>query len=356
MTVVAIDIGFGFTKATNGIRSMVFKSIIGESTDIQYREAMLDAGGNNEHLHIEVDGHGYFVGELAERQSNVRSFTLDQNQFITGFAKNLALTALSNMVQSNAPVNLVTGLPISYFQRYKDELGQLLIGKHTVTKMNPKGEREEVVISVNKVRVVPQPFGSLFNVMLNQQGEMSELRYAREKIGVIDIGFRTADYTIADKIRYSERGSRTTEAGMARAFTVIANKLQESTGVNVEIYRLHESLDRGFIKIRGKRIDLKEMADQVFKQLAASIATEVDRLWQDDWDIDAIVITGGGGKALAPHLQPLLNGEVKAMDPGSDARLNNVQGYWRYGKHLWERTAQSAPPVGAQPPADAKPS
>lgn len=351
MSVVAIDIGFGFTKATNGIRSMVFKSIIGESTEIQFREALLESGAASEHLHVEIDGKGYFVGDLAERQSNVRSFTLDQSQFITGFAKNLALTALADLVQSNAPVNLVTGLPISYFQRYKDELGQLLIGKHQLTRINPKGEREEVVVAVNKVRVVPQPFGSLFNMMLNQQGEMAELRFAREKIGVIDVGFRTADYTIADKIRYSERGSRTTEGGMARAFTVIANKLQESTGINVELYRLHEAIDRGYIKIRGKRIDLKEMTDHVFSQLAASIATEVDRLWADDWDIDAIVITGGGGKVLAPHLQPLLNGEVKAIDPGTDARLNNVQGYWRYGKHLWERGgAASSTPAAAPKP------
>lgn len=347
MAVVAIDIGFGFTKATNGEKSIIFKSILGEATDIQFREPLIGAPSANEHLHLEIDGQGFFIGELAERQSNVRSFTLDQSQFITGFIKQLALGALSQLTERNLPVNVITGLPISYYQRYKDDLGKLLLGRHTVNLIDAAGQRSETVIAVNKVRVVPQPFGSLFKNMLNNFGEMGDPRFAREKIGIIDIGFRTADYALSDKTRYSERGSRSTDSGMARAFTVIANNLQESSGVNVEIYRLYEALDKGYIKIRGKRTDLKDMADHVFSQLASAIATEVDRLWADDWDIDVIVVTGGGGRALAPYLQPLLNGEILPMDPNSDARLNNVQGYWRYGKHIWERGVTGAPKTAA---------
>ncbi|MGB0721549.1 MAG: hypothetical protein ACPGU7_04050 [Gammaproteobacteria bacterium] len=337
MAVVAIDIGFGFTKATNGRESLVFKSVLGEATDIQYRESMLDEDRRGEHLHVELDGRNLFVGDLAERQSNVRSFTLDQNQFVSSFAKPLALTSLSHLVESNAPVNLVTGLPISYYQRFKDALARQLLGKHDVVRLSPTGEREAITVSVNKVRVIPQPFGSMFNLMLNDMGEVSNPRLPKEKVGIIDIGFRTADYTIADKTRYSERGSRSTESGIAKAFSVIAGKLMESTGINVELYRLYDAVDKGSIRIRGKNVDLKPMTEQVFNQLAAAVAAEVDRLWTDDWDIDSIVITGGGGKALAPYLKPLLNGEVQDIPENSDTRLNNVRGYWKYGKHMWER-------------------
>ncbi len=337
MSVVAIDIGFGFTKASNGQRTLITKSILGEATDIQFRESLIGDAAKDSYMHIELDGKAYFVGELAERQSNVRSFTLDQNQFIASFVKTLALATLAQLVERNVPVNLVTGLPISYYHRYKDEMKELLAGRHNVTLIGYDGKRTETVVAINKVRVVPQPFGTLFNEMLNDMGDVQDLRFVREKIGVIDIGFRTADYTIADKMRYSERGSQTTESGMAKAFSIIANKLQETSSVNIEVYRLYEAVDRGFIKIRGKRIDLKEMVDHVFGQLASSIATEVDRLWADDWDIDQIIITGGGGKSLAPYLKPLLNGEIQSMDPGEETRLFNAKGYWRYGKHIWER-------------------
>lgn len=348
MDVIGIDIGFGFTKATDGKQDLVFKSVLGESTDIQFREAMLSAaGGDDEHLQIEVDGKSYFVGELAERQSNVRFFTLDQAQFIGKFAKVLALAATAKLVKGFIPVNLVTGLPIGYYNKHKDELAKLLVGEHKVALIDADGKREEKTLNINKVRVIPQPFGSLFNLMLNDLGELGDKRLVREKIGVIDVGFRTADYTISDKMRYSERGSRTTDSGVARAFNVIATKLRENSGVNIELYRLYDAIDAGSIKIRGKVYDLKALSEQVFSQLATTVANEVDRLWVDDWDIDAMVITGGGGAVLAKYLKPLLNGEVMAMDPEADMRLCNVHGYRKFGKHLWGRGVAAAP---AAPP------
>ena len=349
MEILGIDIGFGFTKATSGQQDLIFKSVLGESTDIQFREQMLPAGNPDEgFLQVEVDGKSYLVGELAERQSNVRFFTLDQAQFIGKFAKVLALAASARLVKGFVPINLVTDLPIGSYQKHKDELAKLLVGEHKVALTDASGKREEKSLSISKVRVIPQPFGSLFNLMLNDQGEMADKRLVREKIGIIDVGFRTADYTISDKMRYSERGSRTTDSGIARAFNVIATKLREESGINVELYRLYEAIDRGNIKIRGKVYDLKGMTDQVFGQLANAVANEVDRRWADDWDLDAIVITGGGGAVLAKHLQPLLNGEVVAIDPKLDMRLYNVQGYRKFGQHLWGRGSS---PVPAPPAA-----
>jgi plasmid segregation protein ParM len=350
--ILGIDIGFGFTKATNGKQSLVFKSVLGEATEIQFRDEMIaPVDEDTGHLQIEVDGKSYFVGELAERQSNVRFFTLDQAQFISKFAKVFALAAAAQMVKGFVPVNLVTGLPIGYYQQYKDELAKLLVGEHKVALIDGNGKRQEKSISINKVRVVPQPFGSLFNLMLNDLGEMGDKRLVRDKIGIIDVGFRTSDYTISDKMRYSERGSRTTDSGIARAFNVIATKLRENSGVNVELYRLYEAIDNGSIKIRGKVYDLKTLTDQVFSQLATSIANEVDRLWVDDWDIDSMVITGGGGAVLAKYLRPLLNGEIMATDPEQDMRLYNVHGYRKFGQHLWARgntppQAPAAPKTG----------
>lgn len=343
MEILGIDIGFGFTKASNGKGSLVFKSVLGEATDIQFQEQILSGAAAEDHLQLEIDGKSFFVGDLAERQSNVRYFTLDQTQFISQFAKNLALTAAARMVGGYVPVNLVTGLPIGYYRQHKDELARILQGEHKVALVDQAGKRQERVVNVNKVRVIPQPFGSMFNLMLNDLGELGDKRTVKEKIGIIDIGFRTSDYTISDKMRYSERGSRTTDSGIARAFNVIATKLREKSEVAVELYRLYEAVDRGSIKIRGKEYDLKGLTEQVFGQLAAAVASEVERLWADDWDMDAIVITGGGGAVLAKHLQPLLNGNVLPVDSSKDARLSNVQGYWKFGKHLWARGVAPTP-------------
>ena len=338
MKVLSADIGFGYTKATDGRQYQVFKSVVGEATDVTFSEALIP-GQVAPARHIEIGGRAYFIGELAEQQSRNRGSTLDQTQFITQYAKTLALSALAPFADNGAPVRLVTGLPISFFRKHRDALTTLLQNRHPLTVIKPNGEREEKTIYIERVRVIPQPFGSMFNLMLNDLGKPASQRFVSEKIGIIDIGFRTADYTISDKTKFSERGSQSTDHGISMAYSAISNLLLEKSGVNIELYRLYESVARGSIKIKGKRYDLTEVTKQALQQLASKIATEVMRLWADDWDIDAIVITGGGGAALAPYLAPLLEGEVLPMPPDVDARLNNVHGYWRYGMHIWPPAA-----------------
>jgi plasmid segregation protein ParM len=344
MEVIGLDIGFGYTKCTNGTRFLVFKSVYGDASEAQFRDQLLSEAPEDDYLHVEIEGRAYFVGELAERQSTERYFTLDQAQFIGEFTRVLALCALSRMAERQDPVKLVVGLPIGHYARHRADLATMLKGQHDVSVISRGGERTETVVRVSDLRVLPQPFGTVMNLMLNDVGEVKDKRFLQQKLGIIDVGFRTADFTIADRGRYSERGSLTTESGISRAFASIATKLQETSGVNVELYRMFDAVDRGTIKIHGKRYDLKRITEQAFAQLAGKIAGDANRLWTSDWDLDAIVISGGGGSVLAPYLQPQLKGEVLALEPGKDSRMNNVRGYAKYAKRLWTR--------GASPPAE----
>ena len=341
MRILAADIGFGYTKATDGRQFQVFKSIVGEANPIQFAESLLPSQAAQPR-HFVVGGEEVFIGELAETQSRGRGFTLDHAQFIAKYARTLALAGLTPYAEHGDPIRLVTGLPISFFRKYKDALTTLLQQRHTVTVVQANGTREDKSVYIEKVRVVPQPFGSLFNLMLDGNGKALNQRFVTDKIGVIDIGFRTTDFTISDKTRYSERGSLSTDSGMSVAYNAIANLLHEKSGTQVELYRLYEAVTRGVIKIKGQKYDLTALAQHAYSQLATRIATEANRLWADDWDLDAIVITGGGGAALAPFLQPQIEGEVLPMPSDVDARLNNVMGYWKYGVHIFGGSTPAA--------------
>ncbi|WP_207774544.1 ParM/StbA family protein [Abyssibacter profundi] len=338
MKVIGVDIGFGFTKVTDGKQVEIFKSVLGDPADIQFRESLLDASGQRvPHRHIETEDGAWFVGELAEAQSRGRSFTLDQDKLIAGFLRTLTLTALSDVVDDGSPIRLVTGLPISYYRRHKNELIDKLQQRHSFTMIDQQGQRVDRTLNIERVRVIPQPFGTMFHLLLNDFGRASDRRLATEKIGIIDVGFKTADYTISDKTRYSERGSQSTDAGISKAFKSIAAALHEKSGVNVELYRLYDAVGEGSIKIRGRTFDLEKITAHAMQRLATSIATEVNQLWADDWDIDSIVVTGGGGAALAPYLNAQLVGQVLEVESGEDTRLNNVRGYQKYGMHLWQK-------------------
>jgi plasmid segregation protein ParM len=350
MQILGIDIGFGFTKATNGKDTIIFKSLFGDAADIQYW-ADFSESEPADHLHVTIDGKSYFIGELAEQQSNSTHYTLDQEKLVTDFVRILAVAATGLLIKNganiNVPVNVVSGLPIGYFRRYHERFHGILTGHHSVAYHSPKGQSVTREIYINKVRMLPQPLGSVLNLLMNDQGRITNRDLAFKKIGVVDIGFRTTDFTIMDRLRYIDRGSRTIDSGMSRAFSLIAQKLQEKCGVSVELYRLYEAVEEGTIRMRGKPINFTSIRDQVFEQLAGNIAGEIDRLWADDWDIDLIILSGGGARELARHLQPRIVGHVMPYEPHSDFRLNNVFGYVKYGNFAWgnavePRTIQNA--------------
>lgn len=341
-TTIGIDIGFGFTKATNGSSNVIFKSIFGEAPEIQYREQFVRSPNDELFLHVDADGNSYFVGELAERQSNVRSFTLDQDQLITDFTKIMTIAALSQVADKAGTVRVVSGLPISYYRRHRETIANLIKGQHRFNVYDSAGHPVPVSATVTHVRVIPQPFGALFNALLNDRGEVGDKSILNGKIGIIDVGFRTTDYSLADRTRYSERGSKTTDSGMSKAFAVIATHLKEQTGINVELYRLYNAVMNGSIKIRGKAVNLKQVADAAMDKLASSIAVEAERLWADDWDMDEVIITGGGGAALVPYLKSKIQGELRLPPTeAGESRFANVRGYWKYGHNLWDRAASS---------------
>ena len=88
------------------------------------------------------------------------------------------------------------------------------------------------------------------------------------------------------------------------------------------------------------------------------IAGEIDRLWSDDWDIDTIILSGGGSRELAQYLQPLITGNVVPVDLSQDPRLNNVLGYIKYGRYIWGEAEEASLPEedeSESPPEPANP-
>ncbi|MDH3226172.1 MAG: ParM/StbA family protein [Thermoleophilia bacterium] len=375
MQVIGVDLGFGFTKATDGDRSVIFKSVIGEATSQQFSGSLLRSAETTpepsasteqgtEHIHLELDSGEFFFGELAERQSNVRSFTLDQGRFLQDAALPFALAASHALGSLGGPLKMVVGLPISDFDDKHAELERMLLGSHSVTAVDASNARHRGTAVIEDVKVIPEPFGSIYNMILNDRGDIANQSLTEEKVGLIDIGFHTVDFTVSDRTSFLERASRSSEAGIARAFSVIAAKLREKSDVNLAIYRLYDAVQSGRIRIRGNAYDLGKLTEHVFNQLSSEIATQANELWADEWDMDRIVISGGGGTVLSPYLTPMLQGRVETVEPNGDPRLGNAQGFAKYGRHLWNvpgppsrpgATATQEPKPNDAPKAPAEP-
>ena len=335
MEIVGIDVGFGFTKAYNGKNSVIFKSLIGDAADIQFRSSLGDASATS-NLHITLNDKAYFLGSYAELQSNIPEFTLDQEKLIEDFIKILAITAAGICTTSAGPINVVTGLPVGYLKRDTRRLKEMIRGTHEITYHN--GQDETRKITIDKVHVIPQPIGSIFNLIFDDNGKLGDRALAGSKLGVVDIGFKTTDVSIFDHLQYIERGSSTMDTGISKCFSVIANKLRQESNINIELYRIFKFVESGMIKIKGKEYNIANLKKRVYTTSASAIAEDLNRLWENDWDIDSIILSGGGSVPLAEHLIPRIEGNVIPIQKNLDARFNNVQGYLKFGHYKWGKT------------------
>ena len=354
MEIVGIDVGFGYTKAYNGKNSIIFKSLIGDATDIQFR-SFLGEENTSANLHITLNDKSYFLGSYAEQQSNIAEFTLDQEKLIENFVKILAVTAAGICSDSTGPINVVTGLPVGYLKRDSRRLKEMIQGIHEITYHNANGKDETKRVHIDKIHVIPQPIGSIFNLIFDEYGKIKDKTLATQKLGVVDIGFKTTDFSIFDHLQYIERGSSTMDTGISKCFGVFANKLRQESNINIELYRIFKFVKTGMIKIKGKEFNISNLKKRVYTHAAAAIASDLNRLWENDWDIDSIILSGGGSVELSEYLAPNIEGNVIPIPKDIDARFNNVQGYCKFGKYKWGNTkATPAQKVDAPDAATSK--
>ncbi len=334
MEIVGIDVGFGFTKAYNGKNSVIFKSLIGDATDIQFRSSMGE-GSSTSNLHITLDDKSYFLGSYAEMQSNIREFTLDQEKLLEEFVKILAITAAGLCCDTNGPISVVSGLPVGYLKRDSKKLKQMIKGNHEITFHNNSSEDVTKRVNIDRIHVIPQPIGSIFNLIFDENGKIKDRVLATQKLGVVDIGFKTTDFSIFDHLQYIERGSSTMDSGISKCFSVISNKLRQESNINIELYRMFNFIESGMIKIRGKEYNISNLKKRVYNHASSAIASDLNRLWENDWDIDSIILSGGGSVELSEYITPNIDGNVIPIRKNIDARFNNVQGYCKFGRYKW---------------------
>jgi plasmid segregation protein ParM len=334
MEIIGIDVGFGFTKAYNGKNQVIMKSIIGDAADIQFHSSIGDnsAAAN---LHITLNDKSYFLGDYAELQSNIRDYTLDQDKLIADFVKILAVAAAGICSDGKEPLHVVSGLPVGFLRRDTKKFKDVLLGDHEITFHN-RGEKDITkTISIAQVHIIPQPIGSVFNLIFNDAGKIVNKELSMQKLGVMDIGFKTTDFSIFDRLQYIERGSSTLDVGISKCFTVISNKLKQESNINLELYRMFKFIDSGAIKIKGKEYNITNLKKRVYSHFSSAITSDLNRLWADDWDLDSILLSGGGSLELAEYLLPNIEGEIIPISKAIDARLNNVYGYLKFGRYKW---------------------
>jgi plasmid segregation protein ParM len=199
-TIIGLDIGYGYTKAVRSTAEVVFPSVVGQAERIRYESDLISENGRGIHL-VTPDGER-FVGGLALLQSRIKWTPQDRGRVTSRTMVTLAQAAFSELGVSGE-VALVTGLPVEWYGD-REALTEQLKGRHVIRRCGGGCP----VVNVSQVLVVPQPFGSLFALILDKDGKLINEDLARGRVGVIDVGMHTTDFVLVDPLALRREGKR----------------------------------------------------------------------------------------------------------------------------------------------------
>ena len=329
---IGVDLGYGFVKASDGKKDRIFPSVVGQARTLRYITDESPEQNLINNLHVVVDDREYFVGDLANRQSDVVLFSLNENRMDERISKVLLSTVLALLAEGRATnYNIVTGLPVGYFTETKQALTQLYKGRQTITLKRNQNPVQDYTLMVNEVKVLPEPFGSLFDLILDYSGNIVDENLAASKVGIIDVGFRTTDYIVVDNLENIDRLSGSSTTALSTAYVLISELLKEEFKISKPIYQLDQIVRSGSIRISGKTYNLEEIKKHAFGVVAEKLITEINSLWTNKWELDMVFITGGGGVALAEYLMPHFENSLLTKE----AQFANVYGFRKLAQRLF---------------------
>jgi plasmid segregation protein ParM len=338
--IVGVDIGYGYTKAVGDERQVVFPSVVGKAERIRYENDLRRevAPGDVPGIALITEEGDRFVGELALLQSRVQWTLLDRSRVEDPSARLLFLAALSELVGEACErhsFRVVTGLPVKWYAD-RDKVVSQLAGRHVVRRIN--GCQVVHRFSVSDVLVVPQPFGSLFDVILGPEGHIVNEPLARGRLAIIDVGTFTTDYVLVDALRYVEQGSGTIATAMAKAYALVGRSILDALGLDLSMHRVDHAIRRGYVTLFGEERAIDWLVRPVLDAVSAEILAQAATLWGDGRDLEAVLVTGGGAITLGER--------IRARYPHATvlehAPMANVTGFLKYGRRKWRAQPEAA--------------
>lgn len=335
----AIDVGYGNTKfvvlrqGAGEVHCGLFPSIAPQAS------ASGDLGGEvfqrRNTATVEVNGVLYEVGKdarLAQDASYGR--TLDPDYALTDTYIALVRGAIYYMGVDHIDV-LVVGLPVNTYESKRGELEKRLVGEHRIpAPRSPKGTAQaDKIVRVEHVRVLPQPIGAFFDYSI--QGDRYQ-KMRQEMNLVIDPGFYTLDWVVAQGVKIVNARSGAHSGGMSAVLSTMGEAISRKIGTQLTDYSaIDDALRTGTNpRFYGKEYDLTPylpLAKDKVRQFVAVLANKVG----SSADIDNILLAGGGAEFFKDIIDDKFPHHNVLVTP--DPVFANVRGFQFAGEH-WAKS------------------
>jgi plasmid segregation protein ParM len=322
MTVLSVDIGYGYTKGVgpDGMR-FAFPSVIGTAEDIRFATNLISGDGERT---VQYGDWQFFYGEQALLQSRIQSTIFDRSRVHDQLYKMLfvaALVEMSRLAPDIERVKVVTGLPVEFFADRADVV-DIFQGAYQIVADRP------IKCTVESVFVAPQPFGSLFRELLNDQGKIANSEIEKGRVGIIDVGTYTTDFVVSDELRYVQRLSGSIRIGWSKVVNKVQQALSDQYRLELMPHQVDRALKDGEVRVRGEQMPLQPLMEPAVAEVQAALIARARDLWGEGTHLDTILVTGGGAANLYDSIHDVYP-HARLLP---DAFWANAEGLQRFGR------------------------
>jgi plasmid segregation protein ParM len=268
--VLGLDVGYAMTKVCTKDDAFSFRSTI--------KTGSIDV--NRDDIVIGMAGKTYTVG------ASNGTGTTKRNKIYTEVFDVCVMSAIVKAFEDKDEinVNLVTGLPISYYNGQRAKLIEALKGREEVI-MYKKRERK---IKINDCIVFPQSAG----IKLLHKKDISEKTQL-----VIDIGGLTVD------VSYFEKGVlvsyKSYPLGVLKFYSYLVQQVAEELSIDYTVATIEDAIDDGIIYDEEKiDFDFKQRFEYWLNQIIEEIRVDFpyDSVFKKTW-------MGGGSLRFKPYIK-----------------------------------------------------
>jgi len=318
-----LDVGYSAVKAIGNDRRVTFPSVVGTPDRARFS---LDGAGENDIILNLADGT-FLVGQGAVEQSRFAPRWEDRDWITSAEYYRLVLATFTELTTATScELTVVTGLPVAYYGD-KDKLRDLLLGEHRAAR---EGRRSQV-FRVGDCRVIPQPFGSLLSLALDNRGRVADTELATGKIGIVDVGGKTTNLLSVNRLAEIARETASVNVGSWDAARMVRDYLSNHCpDLVLRDHQVIEAMIARSVAYYDGKVDLGPVVDAALEPMAAQIVAQATQLWNAGASLSAILVSGGGALLLGPVIKKRFRHARVVEDPV----FANASGYWKFAQRL----------------------
>lgn len=340
MEIFSVDLGNKQTKLRSSKNTIVLPSRYLNANDMPEMVGSTGADMNIHQFKVPFADDEYIAGKdvndlhlddfIQDTLMFGNRYNTEAFKLLSNFSLGLLARDFSKARNGILDVVLVAGLPTGDYgvDEQRESLKSVLGGQHMIDV-----DGETFTVRVKKLYILPQPVGTLYSELLDDESYIKNEDLLNEMVGIVDVGGGTILIDTILNFQLSRGNRHQYETGINSLYESVQNDMHD--GSNASIFQLEkvirEGLPTGTYVYRFSKNNTEDISDNVetnINRFTRRVIANVNSTLKNLDKIDTLLFTGGGSAILNSKLinQAFTNAIIV-----KDAETANVDGFYKFG-------------------------